>query len=172
MTTEMVRECEEKGSSSVEDAYAKGKEAGSKKEGACPDSTLDRLLNEPKLTVPLREFCGGEKHKRTVTGCARDASYRLQSTRPRVSGVLLVRHRAGSKSRQSFYSLSLTMSSICFHSLDDPYCLFTCPLFLPWLELGQSAQASSVCKSEARSSRRRDRLRPLRACIFLSKLAC
>ena len=51
MTTEMVCECEEKGSSSVEDAYAKGKEAGNEKEGACPDSTFDCLLNEPKLTV-------------------------------------------------------------------------------------------------------------------------
>ena len=57
MTTDsMVCECEEKGSGSVEDAYAKGKEAGNEKEGACPDSTLDRLLNEPKLTV-LRARC-------------------------------------------------------------------------------------------------------------------
>ena len=165
MTTEMV--CEEKGSSSVEDAYAKGKEAGNEKEGACPDSTLDRLLNGPELTV-LPARCVAFSEVRNTSAQWLCARCQLQ----RVSGVFLVRHRTGSKSRQSSYSLSSTMSSICFHSLDVPYCLFTCPLFFPWLELGQSAHASSVRKSEARSSRRRDRLRPLRACPFLSKLAC
>ena len=78
----------------------------------------------------------------------------LHLTRPQVSGMLLVRHHTGSKSRQSSYLLS---STICFHSLDISYCLFTCSLiFLPWLELGQSAHASSVHKSEACLSHRRD----------------
>ena len=58
------------------------------------DSTLDRAVDEPELTVQS-------------AWCAFSEVWRC-----RVAGVLLVHHHAGSKSTQSFYSSSSTVSAL------------------------------------------------------------
>ena len=96
------------------------------------DSTLDRAVDEPELTVQS-------------AWCAFSEVWRC-----RVAGVLLVHHHAGSKSTQSFYSSSPRSASICCKTYVS-HCSFTGRPFFLWFELGAASPVSTL---EARSSRR------------------